>query len=192
MLIILIIFIFFFIFCKYLLLNKYTYNTLKTSAYAFYDSICDYRLIESKNEIEKNLWLGDYRSAADNSFLQDNNVKLVVNLSKDLNFTDLSIDKYRVPIHDNRSKESDLGMIEHFDTIYDKMKYYIDNDQGVLVHCRAGMQRSATVVALYIMKKYKINFESARKIIRQKRCIAFYPIINFIGPLKYFETKFKV
>ena len=111
---------------------------------------------------------------------------------RDLNFTDLEIDKYRVPIHDNRSKESDLGMIEHFDNVYDKMKYYIDNDQGVLVHCRAGMQRSATVVALYMMRKYKINFDNARKIIRKKRCIAFYPVINFIGPLKYFETKFNV
>ena len=189
---IIIVIILLFIIFRYLLLNKYTYNKLKSSAYIIYDSVCDYKLIDSKNEIEKNLWLGDYRSATDNKFIEDNNIKCVINLSKDLNFTDLEIDKYRVPIHDNRSRESDLGMIEHFDSVYDKMKYYIDNDQGVLVHCRAGMQRSATVVALYMMKKYKINFDNARKIIRKKRCIAFYPVINFIGPLKYFETKFNV
>ena len=81
-------------------------------------------------------------------------------------------------------------MITHFPHIYTKMQYHLDRNEGVLVHCRAGMQRSATVVALYLMKKYKMNFESTKNLIRGKRCVAFYPVINFIGPIKYFETKF--
>ena len=176
------------IFIKYLLFNTTIYNKYKSTGHSVYDIICKLQIINSKHEIDKNLWLGDSRSALDTDFLKSNNIKLVVNLSKNLNFTDLDIHKYRVPIHDNRSQESDIGMITHFPHIYTKMQYHIDRNEGVLVHCRAGMQRSATVVALYLMKKYKMNFENVKKLIRGKRWIAFYPTINFIGPIKYFET----
>jgi len=178
------------IFIKYLINNTTIYNKYKSSGYRIYDMICNLKLIDGQHEIDKNLWLGDFRSALDTTFLKSNNIKLVVNLSKNLNFTDLDIQKYRVPIHDNRSHESDVGMITHFPHIYTKMQYHLDRNEGVLVHCRAGMQRSATVVALYLMKKYKMNFESTKNLIRGKRCVAFYPVINFIGPIKYFETKF--
>jgi len=170
--------------------NKHIYNKCRSSGYKLYDIISNLKIIDSKHEIDKNLWLGDCRAALDKDFLESRNIKLVVNLSKNLNFTNLDIQKYRVPIHDNRSHESDVGMINHFPNIYNKMEYHINRNEGVLVHCRAGMQRSATVVALYLMKKYKMNFESTKNLIRGKRCVAFYPVINFIGPIKYYESKF--
>lgn len=178
-------------FIKCLLFSPIIYDKLRNTGYKIYNTICDFKLIPNQNEIEKNLWLGDYRSSSDKEFLKTQNIRLVVNLSKNLNFIDLdNIEKYRVPIHDNRSHESDVGMITHFPDIYKKIDYYLSNNMGVLVHCRAGMQRSATIIALYLMKKRKLDFENAKKFIRSKRCIAFYPVVNFYGPIKYFESKF--
>ena len=175
---------------RLLLKNRKMYNKCRFAGYRIYDIIANLKIIDSKHEIDKNLWLGDCRAALDNDFLVSKNIKLVVNLSKNLDFTDLDIQKYRVSIHDNRSHESDVGMISHFPNIYNKIEYHLNKGEGVFVHCRAGMQRSASIVALYLMKKYKMNFDSAKNLIRGKRCIAFYPVVNFYGPIKYFESKF--
>lgn len=190
-LIIIILFLLFAYIFKCLLSQEKIYNNLRSTGFKIYDKICQFNLIPNQNEIDKNLWLGDFRSCKNKKFLIDNNIKLVVNLSKNLEFTDLeNIEKYRVPIHDNRSHESDIGMITHFPEVYKKIDYYLSRNMGVLVHCRAGMQRSATTVALYLMKKRNMDFDNAKKFIRSKRCIAFYPVVNFIGPIKYFESKF--
>jgi len=184
-----VILVLFFIRCIFYYPNLY--DKTKNLGYKVYNKLCDFKLIPNQNLIEPNLWLGDFRSSLDKDFIEKNNIKLIINLSKNLNFVDLdNVEKYRVAIHDNRSHESDVGMISHFPEVYKKMDYYLKAKKGVLVHCRAGMQRSATIVALYLMKKRNLDFENAKKFIRSKRCIAFYPVVNFYGPIKYFESKF--
>lgn len=162
----------------------------KKISYTVYDDLCDYNLINNQDLITKNLWLGNHKSSLDKEFLIKNKIKLIINLSKDLPFTDLNIDKFRISIHDNRSLESDIGMIQNFYHTYNLINNKILKNESVLIHCRAGMQRSAALVALYLMKKNKLSFDKVKPIIKKKRCITFYPIVNFIGPIKYFETKF--
>lgn len=150
--------------------------------------LCDYKLINNQHLIAKNLWLGDYKSSQNKSFLKENNIKLIVNLSKNLNFTDVKdIKKFRIPIHDNLSKESNLGLIKYFDSAYDKIDKTLKSNNGVLIHCRAGVQRSAALTALYLMKKKGIKSEEAKKIIKSKRCIAFFNRANFEPVLKYYD-----
>lgn len=162
----------------------------KRISHSIYDDLCDFNLINNQDLIIKNLWLGNHKSSVDKDFLTKNNIKLIINLSKDLPFTDLNIDKFRVPIHDNRSQESDIGMIQNFHHCYVLIDNKLSNNESVLIHCRAGMQRSAALLALYLMKKNKYSFDEAKSIIKKNRCIAFYPLVNFIGPIKYFEAKF--
>ena len=38
----------------------------------------------------------------------------------------------------------------------------IKQDGNVLVHCRMGMSRSATLVIAYLMKKYNLSYEDAK------------------------------
>ena len=45
----------------------------------------------------------------------------------------------------------------------------LSNNQSVLIHCRAGMQRSAALLALYLMKKNKYSFDKAKSIIKKER-----------------------
>ena len=172
--------------------NIYTnfYNYSKPVGYKVLEFACKYKIITNQHEIIDNLWLGNYKSALDKDFLKSKNIKLIINLSTDLKFTNLNIDKYRIPIKDNRSKHSNDGIIFHFNIIYHKINKIInESNGGVLIHCRAGMQRSAAFVALYLIKKNKIKFNKAKKIITSKRCIVFYPTVNFIKSIKHIEKK---
>ena len=162
----------------------------KKISHTIYDDLCDFNFISNQDLIIKNLWLGNHKSSLDKEFLLKNKIKLIINLSKDLPFTDLNIDKFRISIHDNRSLESDIGMIQNFYHTYNLIDNKLSKNESVLIHCRAGMQRSAALLALYLMKKNNLSFDKVKPIIKKKRCIAFYPIVNFIGPIKYFETKF--
>ena len=91
-------------------------------------------------------------------------------------------------MNDDRKKISDKKMIELFPTVYDIIDNNLKNNNGVLIHCKAGTQRSATRIALYLMKKNNKNFEEIKNLIRSKRNIVFRPYINFIKPIKYFEN----
>lgn len=161
-------------------------------SYKVHENMCNTGIMDNQHMIMDNLWLGNKISAVDESFLIKNNIKLVVNVSKDLEFTKLNIEKIRLSIHDNRSLESDLGMINNFNVLYQKIDYHLVKGNGVLIHCRAGMQRSATLVALYMMKKQKMNFVEVKKIIRSKRSIVFYPKTNFISSISFYEKRFEM
>jgi len=174
---------------------NFCYRIIKDTGigYYFYNKLSTHNIISSQNEIIQNLWIGDYKSALNKKFLIKNNIKLIINCSKTLDFTDLeNIIKIRLSMNDDRKEISDQKMIKLFPTVYDIINNNLKNNNGVLVHCKAGMQRSATIVALYLMRKYNINFEEVKKIIRNKRNIVFRPYINFIKPIEYFENKFNI
>lgn len=157
--------------------------------YYFYNKLSTHNIISSQNEIMKNLWIGDYKSALNQDFLIKNNIKLIINCSKTLDFTELeNIIKIRLSMNDDRKEISDKKMIELFPTVYKTIDNNLKHNNGVLVHCKAGMQRSATIVALYLMRKYNKKFEEVKNIIRNKRNIVFRPYVNFIKPIKYFEN----
>lgn len=156
--------------------------------YTFSDLI--FLFLPKYNQILPNLFISEYSTAQNINFLEKEKIKLIINLSKDINFVNNdNIDKFRIPINDDRTIDSIKGMIEYFPIIYKKMDYYLTNNLPVLVHCRSGIQRSATLICLYIMHKYNTNFKQAKKIIRRKRPIVFLPFNNFKKCINYFDNK---
>jgi protein-tyrosine phosphatase len=61
---------------------------------------------------------------------------------------------------------------------------------GVLVHCAAGMQRSAASVAFLLIALKHMRALDAMSFIKSKRKIAFYPRANFGRAIDYFDRKF--
>ena len=155
----------------------------------FNNSSCG-NIKDNQNLIIKNLWVGNYKSALDETFLKRNNIKLIINLSKNLEFTSINnIQKLRIPINDDLSTESNIGMVDNFQKSYDLINKYLQNNLGVLIHCRAGAQRSATLAALFLMKRYNINSANAIVKVKSKRPIAFFIRPNFQSVLDYFDNK---
>lgn len=183
-----------------LLLNYNTiYNTIYNFSYKIIkasgvgdiilDKLNNYNIVPNQSQIISNLWIGNYKSALDNDFLTKNNIKLIINCSKTLEFTDLqNIIKIRLSVNDDRKNISDQNMIKLFPTVYHNIHNNLSNSNGVLIHCKAGMQRSATVTALYLMKKNNMPFSQVKNIIRKKRNIVFRPFTNFIKTITFFEN----
>lgn len=59
-------------------------------------------------------------------------------------------------------------------------------NKNVLVHCHAGVSRSAAIVCAYLMRKKGIGFESSLQLIKERRSRA-KPNENFCKILKDFE-----
>jgi protein tyrosine phosphatase len=132
------------------------------------------------DEIINNLWLGNLISSTDRKFILNNNIKTIINVSKDLPFIDINdIVKYRIPVHDNYSLKTGLIIKKHLNNILDLIYNTIKNNNGVLVHCKAGSQRSATVIAIYLIYKLNMNKNDCYKLIKMKRNIAFFPVPNY-------------
>jgi len=141
---------------------------------------------ENAHEILPGLWLGNKGASQDRSWLHAKQIKAVFNCTKDIPFRDTTLRLYRVPLDDNL-QEDEIRNLElwSWETIY---KLQNELKQGhVLVHCFAGMQRSAAVIALYLVAIYRCTTDEAIAFIKSRRPIAFMANANFYKSIKGFE-----
>jgi len=143
---------------------------------------------EDSNEILHGLWLGNAKAAANEVFLKDKNIGAVFNCTKDLPFHRCVKRCYRVPVDDNL-QDSEIRNLElwSFEIIVKLSKEYKEG-RPVLVHCAMGMQRSAAVIAMFLIAFKNMSAEEAIAFIREKRPIAFMPMTNFSRSIKGFEA----
>lgn len=64
----------------------------------------------------------------------------------------------------------------------------VKNNENILVHCMAGISRSVSMVIYYLMKKNKIDYDTAFNFVKNKRTIA-NPNDSFRKQLKLFHVK---
>lgn len=145
------------------------------------------------DKIIEHLWIGDRISATDSDFLSENNIKLVVNCTKDLMipvfYQRLGIQVIRLPINDTNNTDSNEILMREMDGIVDTIHEFRRNGTNVLVHCYAGMSRSATTVASYLIKHYDHTPYLAILYIQSKRPITFQPKPVFIDFLEKMKSK---
>lgn len=139
------------------------------------------------DEILPGLWLGNAKAAQDLKFLKDKKIQAIFNCTKDIPFAPIQANKYRIPVDDNL-QSAELRNLELWSfEIVAKIAKERRQGHAVLVHCAAGMQRSAAVVAMYLIATQQISKEEAIKFIRHKRSIAFMPMANFGPSISGFE-----
>lgn len=142
------------------------------------------------HEIIPRLWLGNAKASMDEDFLRKNNIVVVFNCTKNLSFSPIVPIKYRVPVDDNLEEEEIRNMeLWSAEIAYKMMNEYVEG-KTILVHCMAGMQRSAASVAFFLIAFLKMRALDAMKMIKEKRRVAFYPRANFGRSIDYFDRRF--
>uniref|UniRef100_A0A7E4WDD7 protein-tyrosine-phosphatase n=1 Tax=Panagrellus redivivus TaxID=6233 RepID=A0A7E4WDD7_PANRE len=91
---------------------------------------------------------------------------------------------YRIPINDSYSAK----LLEHFEKAFQ----FIDNakaqNEKVLLHCLAGISRSATLAIGYVMYLLKRDSDSAYNYVKKQRP-SISPNFNFMGQLLEYENQ---
>ena len=140
-------------------------------------------------EILPGLWIGNFEASANLKFLKLKKITCIVNCTESLPFPeDKSIEiKIRVPVKDNLQKDQIKKLYSILNSTINKI-YTNLSEHNILVHCHAGRQRSATVLAAYLMKFGNLSKREAIEILRSKRQTVGLPQVNFEPALEQFEV----
>jgi protein-tyrosine phosphatase len=118
--------------------------------------------------ISEFLYLGNMNDALNTEWLNKNKIKNILNVAKEV---DIKQKKYNyLHLH-----LDDYNFNNKFKSEYPKAIKFIDDalkrKEKILVHCRAGMNRSATIVILYLFKRCNMDLEKAHLYVKMKRFI---------------------
>ena len=61
----------------------------------------------------------------------------------------------------------DIG--QHFEEAYEFIEENLNKKLNVLVHCHAGVSRSAAIVIAYLMKKLGLHFDAGMELVKSRR-----------------------
>lgn len=137
------------------------------------------------SEIIENLFVGNMDDA---SSYRVGEYDVVVNCTKDLPFGDPTKRNIRVPINDDPFESHLYLKLIHETGVLYQIRDALKIGQKVLVHCMAGMQRSAALVVCYLIMYMGLSGEEAIQFVRIKRPIAFFGHITFERAILTFEA----
>jgi len=133
------------------------------------------------------VWIGGYDTANDPDFMTRNNIGLIINCTRHVS-ADFAryIPTYRIPIDDSPDWMDVFQ--KHIPHVVDLMHRTLQQTRkGILVHCHAGVSRSSTVVAAYLILKKRYTADGAIRFIRSKKPETFRPAPVFYQLLRTLE-----
>eukprot|EP00049_Salpingoeca_infusionum_P007413 m.120424 g.120424 ORF g.120424 m.120424 type:complete len:424 (-) comp13688_c0_seq3:271-1542(-) len=139
--------------------------------------------------IMENLYLGAARDAESLETLRANNITHVLNLTRDVpNFfaSKQNISYQQIPIEDGFQQ----NIPQYFSLAFEFIDMARSRGEGILVHCKAGISRSAAFVIAYVMQHKGVSLDEAYKFVSGRRDII-SPNLDFMGDLSTFETQLK-
>ncbi|KAG9313375.1 hypothetical protein JVU11DRAFT_5692 [Chiua virens] len=117
------------------------------------------------DEIVPNLWIGDLPSALNVESLKAKKIFSVVTAMRGKVTINATFNKCQINIDDS----ADEDVLVHFLPSISFIQKELDKGRSVLVHCQAGLSRSATIVAAYLMYTRKLDAAAALDMIRAVR-----------------------
>ncbi|NXQ18321.1 DUS16 phosphatase, partial [Peucedramus taeniatus] len=134
------------------------------------------------------LYLGCQRDVLNKELMQQNDIAYVLNASNTCPKPDFIPESHflRVPVNDSFCEK----ILPWLDKSVDFIEKAKASNGRVLVHCLAGISRSATIAIAYIMKRMDMSLDEAYRFVKEKRP-TISPNFNFLGQLLDFEKKLK-
>lgn len=124
------------------------------------------------NEILPKLWLGNIKTAYNHNFLLKYEIKYVITIMDDFDpkYKYNEIIYITVPVKDKHTCFKNMNHV--FDATSNLINHSLKQNKGILVHCKQGHHRSASVIVAYLMKYHKLDYMTAMNYVRHRRPLA--------------------
>jgi protein-tyrosine phosphatase len=136
------------------------------------------------SEVYPYLFISSANVAREKDFLIDNNISIIINCAKEESMNKYpsltpSLKLYHIPLIDDEEPNAKEMILAGARMI----QVYSKEDKNILVHCKAGISRSATVILAWMIVYKNIPFDTAYKYLQIARPII-CPNDFYIGILK--------
>ncbi|MBN3305914.1 DUS10 phosphatase, partial [Amia calva] len=131
------------------------------------------------------LYLGNEHDAQDFEKMQKLNIGYIINVTTHLplfHYEQGIFNYKRLPATDSNKQ----NLRQYFEEAFEFIEEAHQSGKGLLIHCQAGVSRSATIVIAYLMKHTRMTMTDAYKFVKTRRPII-SPNLNFMGQLLEFE-----
>ncbi|MBN3272203.1 DUS16 phosphatase, partial [Polyodon spathula] len=135
------------------------------------------------------LYLGSQKDVLNKDLMAQNGITFVLNASNSCPKPDFISESHfmRIPVNDNYCEKL-LPWLDKTNGFIDKAKV---SNCRVIVHCLAGISRSATIAIAYIMKTMSLSSDDAYRFVKDRRP-SISPNFNFLGQLLEYEKDMKM
>ncbi|XP_028654116.1 dual specificity protein phosphatase 2 [Erpetoichthys calabaricus] len=135
-------------------------------------------------EILPFLFLGSAHHSSHREALRSLRITAVLNVSSSCpNLFENELQYKCIPVEDSQAADISSWFAEAIEFI-DSVK---NNGGRVLVHCQAGISRSATICLAYLIQSWRVRLDEAFDFVKQRRGVI-SPNLGFMGQLLQFET----
>ena len=140
------------------------------------------------SQILPNLWLGSFADATHAGFLERKKITHILNCAEDC-----PVEKYpyqitvqKVPMTDG--DDADWLSERYLITASSFLDLWLKEGATVMVHCLAGISRSAAVVMAWLIRYNGLPFDTAYELVSKARPIV-RPNDQFVAILRRFGTR---
>lgn len=127
------------------------------------------------HQVEENLYLGSLEAARNKDLLQEKGITHILSLLDTFRYMERfqGFQYMQIELPD----ASDADILTHVPQALSFIAGSLKQGK-ILVHCAAGVSRSASIVIAYIMVKHSYDFDTAKAFVKSKRgCI--WPNVGF-------------
>lgn len=133
-------------------------------------------------QILPNFYISNINVAMNAQTLSEHGITHIVNASASKNWFPLKYQYCKIDIFDWPGAD----IQQHFPLTNQFIQQGLQSGGKVLVHCHAGVSRSATLVLAYLLEHHELSLQNALKLLKTAReCIC--PNHGFLRQLKVFE-----
>lgn len=147
--------------------------------------------VENVCQIDDHLYIGGHEAGTHYAYHKAKDFGLVINCTNDIPFVHprfINTKYVKCAVNDNLKIREINKMTCQLPLMISLMRDTIKKNRSVLVYCRMGRQRSAIVVAAYLLTIGIANSpEEAIAIVKARKKYAFSPCVNFFDSLVAFS-----
>ncbi|XP_007240728.1 dual specificity phosphatase 28 isoform X2 [Astyanax mexicanus] len=138
-------------------------------------------------KVTEGLLISNARSACSDELIQQEEVTLCINVSKQQPFPSTRVATFRVPVFDDPHED----LSRYFDRCTDAIHSEKARGGRTVVYCKNGRSRSATVCVAYLMKHQGLSLTEAFEMVKSARSVV-EPNPGFWAQLELYEQELKI